>query len=138
MRMRMPNGMDIQARSRGEARLLYEEIFDKKVYLHYGIELAEGDVVFDVGREHRAVLKLFLGRTLSEFTLYAFEPIPDIFLRPFCRNTSRLAGQVVLYNVGLSDREGEAVFAYYPRLAEASRPRTRTASRNAGATSRTS
>lgn len=115
MRMRMPNGMKIRALSRGEARLLYEEIFDKGVYLRHGIELAEGDVVFDLGA-NIGLFSLFVGRTLSDFTLYAFEPIPDIF-EALRRNTSDLPGRVVLENVGLSDREGEAIFAYYPRLA---------------------
>lgn len=115
MRMRMPNGMKIRALSRGEARLLYQEIFDNGVYLRHGIELAEGDVVFDVGA-NIGLFSLFVGRTLLDFTLHAFEPVPDIF-EALRHNTSQLAGRVVLETVGLSDREGETVFAYYPRLA---------------------
>jgi FkbM family methyltransferase len=107
--------MEIRALSRGEARLLYEEIFVKHAYLRHGVELDEGDVVVDVGA-NIGLFSLFVGWTLSDFTLYVFEPIPDVF-EALRLNTSRLAGRVVLFNVGLSDREGEAVFAYYPRLA---------------------
>jgi hypothetical protein len=115
MKIRMPNGMDVHGHSRGEARLLFDEIFNKKVYLKHGIELGDGDVVFDVGA-NLGLFSLFLGQTMQDFTLYAFEPIPETFAS-LRSNTSRLAGKVVLYNVGLSDREGQAVFTYYPRLA---------------------
>jgi FkbM family methyltransferase len=114
MKIRMPNGMDIRGNSRGEARLLYEEIFNKNVYLRHGIDLAEGNVVFDVGA-NIGLFSLFLGQHLKDFAVYAFEPVPEIF-EALRFNTSRLAGKVVLYNFGVSDREGQAVFTYYPHL----------------------
>jgi 31-O-methyltransferase len=115
MQIRMPNGMDVHGPSRGEVRLLFDEIFDKKVYLQHGIELGEGDVVFDIGA-NLGFFSLFLGQTLRDFTVHAFEPVSEIF-EGLRRNTSRLGEKVVLYNLGLSDHEGSAVFSYYPRLA---------------------
>ena len=114
MRIRMPNGMVIHGHSRGEARLLFDEIFTKQVYLRNGIELHEGDVVLDVGA-NLGLFSLFLGETLRDVTIYAFEPVPDIF-ESLRLNTSRMDGKIVLRNVGLSDREGQAVFTYYPHL----------------------
>ena len=114
MRIRMPNGMMIHGRSRGEARLLFDEIFTKQVYLRNGVELREGDVVLDVGA-NLGLFSLFLGETLRDVAVYAFEPIPDIF--EFLRlNTSRMEERILLRNVGLSDREGQAAFTYYPHL----------------------
>ncbi|APW62348.1 FkbM family methyltransferase [Paludisphaera borealis] len=114
MKIRMPNGMVIHGHSRGEARLLFDEIFNKQVYVRNGIELQEGDVVVDVGA-NLGLFSLFLGETLRDVTLYAFEPVPDIF-ESLRLNTSRLEGRIVLRNAGLSDREGQAVFTYYPHL----------------------
>jgi hypothetical protein len=114
MRIRLPNGTVIHGPSRGEARLLFDEIFRERVYLRNGVELREGDVVLDVGA-NLGLFSLFVAETLRDVTIHAFEPVPDIFafLR---RNTSRLGPRIVARNVGLSDREGEAGFAYYPRL----------------------
>lgn len=114
MRIRMANGMVIQGHSRGEARLLYDEIFNKQVYLQNGIELHEGDVVMDVGA-NIGLFSLFVGQTLRDVTIHAFEPIPDIF-RSLQRNTASLGRKIVLKNVGLSNQENEVVFTYYPRL----------------------
>ncbi|WP_165252326.1 FkbM family methyltransferase [Paludisphaera soli] len=114
MRIRLPNGMVIHGPSRGETRLLFDEIFRERVYLRNGVELGEGDVVLDVGA-NLGLFSLFLGETLRDVTVHAFEPIPDIFafLR---RNTSGMGARIVASNVGLSDREGRAAFAYYPHL----------------------
>lgn len=114
MRIRMPNGMVIQAQSRGEARLLFDEIFTKRVYLRNGVELNEGDVVLDVGA-NLGLFSLFVGEALRDVAVHAFEPVPDVFER-LRLNTSRMKGGIHLYNIGLSDREGQAMFAYYPRL----------------------
>ncbi|WP_165071116.1 FkbM family methyltransferase [Paludisphaera rhizosphaerae] len=114
MRIRMANGMVIQGHSRGEARLLYDEIFNKQVYLKNGIELHEGDVVLDVGA-NIGLFSLFVGQTLRDVTIHAFEPIPDIF-QALRRNTASLGRKIVLKNVGLSNQEGDVVFTYYPRL----------------------
>ncbi|AMV36063.1 FkbM family methyltransferase [Planctomyces sp. SH-PL62] len=114
MRIRLPNGRVIHGPSRGEARLLFDEIFREQVYLRNGVELHEGDVVLDVGA-NLGLFSLFVAETLHDVTIHAFEPVPDIFacLR---RNTSHLGSRIVARNVGLSDREGTAAFTYYPHL----------------------
>ena len=81
MRVRLPNGKVIHGHSRGEARLLYNEVFNEQVYLRNGIELRDGDVVFDVGA-NIGLFSLFVGEILQDATIYAFEPVPDIFEIP--------------------------------------------------------
>ena len=113
MRVRLPNGLSIQAPNRIDARFLYHEIFVQNCYLKHGVELKEGAQVFDVGA-NIGMFDVFLAQTVRDFTLYAFEPIPETFdlLR---LNTSRFADKVRLFNVGLSDHDGEATFTRYPR-----------------------
>jgi len=94
--------------------LLYNEVFNEQVYLRNGIELRDGDVVFDVGA-NIGLFSLFVGEILQDATIYAFEPVPDIFeyLR---RNTGGIEEKVKLRNAGLSDRESQEVFTFYPHL----------------------
>ena len=113
MKVRLPNDLSIQAPNRIDARFLYHEIFVQNCYLRHGVELKEGALVFDVGA-NIGMFDMFLARIVRDFTLYAFEPIPETFelLR---QNTSRFADRVKLFNVGLSDHEGETTFIRYPR-----------------------
>jgi hypothetical protein len=114
MRVRLPNGKVIHGHSRGEARLLYNEVFNEQVYLRNGVELRDGDVVFDVGA-NIGLFSLFVGEILPNATIYAFEPVPDIYeyLR---RNTRCIEEKAKLRNVGLSDRESREIFTFYPHL----------------------
>jgi FkbM family methyltransferase len=113
MKMRLPNGLAVHAANRIDARFLYNEIFVQECYLKHGVELREGATIFDVGA-NIGMFDLFVAQELRDFTLFAFEPIPDTFdlLR---QNTSRLADKVRLFNMGLSDHAGEATFTHYPR-----------------------
>ncbi len=74
----LPNGLRVVGVSPTETDVLYHEIFEERAYERYGIEVHDGDCVFDVG----ANIGLFslraaqLGRHLS---IFAFEPIPQLF-----------------------------------------------------------
>ncbi|APW62341.1 FkbM family methyltransferase [Paludisphaera borealis] len=113
MKVRLPNGLSIYAPNRIDARFLYHEIFVQNCYLRRGIELGEGATVFDVGA-NIGMFDVFLAQVVRDFTLYAFEPIPETFdlLR---LNTNRFADKAKLFNMGLSDHAGEATFTRYPR-----------------------
>jgi FkbM family methyltransferase len=115
MRVRLPNNLTVHALNRAEPRVLYHDIFVNRTYLKHGIELNERDLVFDVGA-NIGLFALLLSQTLREFTLYAFEPVPQIFAM-LVRNTSRFADRIKPLNVGLSDRAGRVPFTYYPHLA---------------------
>jgi FkbM family methyltransferase len=113
MKVRLPNGLSIHAPNRIDARFLYHEIFVRNCYLRHGVELHAGATIFDVGA-NIGMFDVFLARALREFTIFAFEPIPQSFelLR---RNTAPFADQVRLFNVGLSDHDGETTFTRFPR-----------------------
>ncbi|WP_165071109.1 FkbM family methyltransferase [Paludisphaera rhizosphaerae] len=113
MKVRLPNGLTIHAANRIDARFIYHEIFVQECYLKHGIELLEGARVFDVGA-NIGMFALFVSRSLRDFELYAFEPIPETFelLR---RNAEPLADKVKVFNMGLSDHSGTATFTRFPR-----------------------
>jgi FkbM family methyltransferase len=113
MKVRLPNKLVVEGTNRSETSLLFKEIFVEKVYAKSGIDLHEGSVVLDVGA-NIGMFALFLGQTLKDFTLYAFEPIPETF-EMLRSNTSALSDKVRAFNLALADREGKAVFTYCPR-----------------------
>jgi FkbM family methyltransferase len=94
------------------AQLLYQlrEIFDERVYLHHGVRVGEGDVVFDVGA-NVGVAAAFFAATCGA-TVHSFEPVKPIYdillenVRPFPCCTA--------HNVGLSSSSRRAAITYYP------------------------
>lgn len=113
----LPNGLSIHATRREEALLVYDEVGS---YVRHGMSLRPGDVIVDVG----ANLGLFslwawdaCGR---DATVWAFEPIPAIFALLEKNLRGRAGGRLEALNVGLSDHEGTATFAYHPNAPFAS------------------
>ncbi len=110
----LPNGMAVAHQNRGETDFLYDEIFVQEGYLKHGIELNSGATIFDVGA-NIGLFTLFAGRLLPEVTIYAFEPIPEVFAA--LRINARLYGlDAHLFDCGLSDAPGTAEFTYYPNV----------------------
>lgn len=108
---RLPNGTNVFCLGKDEAQLIYEEV---QAYFKNGIELHEGDIVFDVG----ANIGLF---TLSVYQLcnnnvsvYAFEPIPAIF-EVLQANAQRVDSEKLkVFSYGFSQESKIMTFAYYP------------------------
>jgi amino acid adenylation domain-containing protein/FkbM family methyltransferase len=115
----LPNGIAIAQQNKNETEFLYEEIFERRQYLRYGIEMREGSCVFDVGA-NIGLFTLFIGEHCPGARIYAFEPIEDIY-RCLKQNATRYDGRVKVFQHGLSDREKEATFTYYPRYSMMSR-----------------
>lgn len=82
-------------------------------YLQHGIDIEEGDIIFDVG----ANIGIFGARAFQRFKnlrVFAFEPIPDIH-KVLSANAQRFGGKAYhALNCGLSDKAGELNFTYYP------------------------
>jgi FkbM family methyltransferase len=112
----LPNGLTISALNEAEVKVLYHEIFVQKSYLKHGIQVADGDCIFDIGA-NIGLYAIFLAQSFSNLKILAFEPIPDIFsiLQDNARNL--LAdSDVKLFNVGLSDCSRIAQFEFNPSL----------------------
>jgi FkbM family methyltransferase len=95
-----------------EVRFLHDEIFVNEAYLRGGIVLREGAVVFDVGA-NIGMFSLFVEARCPSAQVYAFEPVPEVFAK-LEQNVSERGLAARPFNFGLSDREQEVSFYFYP------------------------
>ncbi|HSF42721.1 MAG TPA: amino acid adenylation domain-containing protein [Thermoanaerobaculia bacterium] len=112
---RWPNGMVVAHLSDAQASQLYDEIFRDQRYLRYGIELRDGDCVFDVGANIGS-FTLFAHTRARELEVYSFEPIPPTF-DALKANVELYGLGATVFNCGLSDRAEAADFTFYPERA---------------------
>ncbi len=116
--VKLPNGMKIFCLRQDEVKLIYEEV---QAYIKNGIELHEGDTVFDVGA-NIGLFTLWVYQLCNKNVIvYAFEPIPEIF-KVLHANTQRFdAEKLMVFPYGLSQECKTMNFAYYPNATVASR-----------------
>ncbi|MFZ6183929.1 FkbM family methyltransferase [Nannocystis pusilla] len=112
-RMRLPNGLWITHQNEGETHHFYDDIFAHRSYLRHGVELPEDAVVFDVGA-NIGLFTLFVHHEGKRARIYSFEPAPPMF-EVLSRNVAEHGVMATVFNFGLSDREREAEFTFYPR-----------------------
>ena len=115
----LPNGLAVAQQNKNETEFLYQEIFENRQYLRHGIEIGYGGCVFDVGA-NIGLFTMFVGWHCPGARVYAFEPIEEIY-QCLEQNAARYESRVKVFQYGLSDREGEARFTYYPRYSMMSR-----------------
>jgi FkbM family methyltransferase len=108
----LPNGMQIAYRSRAEVDFFYRDIFEKQIYIRHGVELKDGDCVFDVGA-NVGFFTLFAHRRARNVRVYAFEPAPPLF-EDLSDNVATHGVNALLFNCGISDRSRTASFTFYP------------------------
>ncbi len=111
---KLPNGETIFCINKHEVEFLYSEIYQDKVYTSGGISLKEDSVVVDAG----ANIGLFTIYVLEKFpksSVYAFEPSPETF-KVLKENTKKYSSRCKIFEVGLSNKEEEAKFHFYPNF----------------------
>ena len=112
-RYQLPNGMAIVHQNRHETDYLYEEIFEKQIYLKHGLTLPDDACVFDVGA-NIGIFTLFITQHCPRARIYAFEPIEPIY--ESLRVNSELYGTLVkTFPFGLSDEKKTDAFTFYPQ-----------------------
>jgi non-ribosomal peptide synthase protein (TIGR01720 family)/FkbM family methyltransferase len=110
----LPNETTIVCRNRNETEFMYDEIFAKKTYLNFGIDLPEDACIFDVGA-NIGLFTLFASRLARRATIYSFEPIPPVF--QILRLNAEVYGlNAKLFQCGLSSESGASSFTYYPNV----------------------
>ena len=111
----LPNGLTVEAPSRGEAAFLYEEIFNSDAYLRHGIDVSDGATVFDVGA-NIGLFSAALAQRRRNLNLHLFEPVPSTFAI-LERNAQRLlaGAEVELHCIALAARPGWATLELNPR-----------------------
>jgi FkbM family methyltransferase len=97
-----------------ELRFLHDEIFVDEVYLRGGIVLRSDAVVFDVGA-NIGMFSLFVGARCPSAQVYAFEPVPEVFAK-LQQNIDERGLTVRSFGYGLSDRDQQISFYYYPNI----------------------
>ncbi|AUX42318.1 NRPS protein [Sorangium cellulosum] len=109
----LPNDMAVVQQNKNETDYLYEEIFRKKTYSLYGIEIPRGAVVFDVGA-NIGMYSLYVTLHAEDARIFAFEPLAPIYAT-LAANAALYGRDIKLFHHGLSDREETVAFTYYPR-----------------------
>ena len=111
--MTLPDGREVATLCADNTRIAWDEIFAARIYEMFGIELADGATVFDVGA-NIGLAVLWVGDSIRRGTVHAFEPIPATFAA-LERNVGRHPHlDVHLHHAGVSDRSGTATFTFYP------------------------
>jgi natural product biosynthesis luciferase-like monooxygenase protein/amino acid adenylation domain-containing protein/FkbM family methyltransferase len=113
-RATLPNGMELAVLGDFQTQALYEEIFLSRTYLRHGIELRDGDCVFDVGANIGS-FTLFASQQARDLRIHAFEPIPRTF-ETLHVNVGLYGLKAELHNCGLSSRSEEADLTFYPSM----------------------
>jgi amino acid adenylation domain-containing protein/FkbM family methyltransferase len=112
-RHELPNGLSVVHQNKNETDYLYDEIFVKKSYSLYGIDLPRGAVVFDVGA-NIGIFSLYVATHCEGARIFAFEPLVPIY-ENLALNAELYGGGIETFPIGLSDREESRTFSYYPR-----------------------
>lgn len=113
--LRLPNGLPVYGLTRPDTLLVYREIFEEHTYRRHGVEVCDGDCVFDVGA-NTGLFAVYLNRLCRPAQVFAFEPVPQVY-EVLRRNLAlHGCGNVRALNIGLGRRVGRARFVYYPRM----------------------
>jgi FkbM family methyltransferase len=108
----LPDGTRVFAVRPKEVPVLYEQVQD---YLRHGIEVHDGDIVFDVGA-NIGLFALWIQRQgRRNVRLYSFEPIPAVF-EALRHNSERFDPENwKVFPCGLARQSGTATFGYHVR-----------------------
>jgi hypothetical protein len=112
----LPNGIVVEMPANDmEVSFLYGEIFESNAYLKHGLEIGDGDCIFDVGA-NVGLFSASLAQRYRNLRLVLFEPLPATFAI-LERNSERLldTARVTLVQAGVSSEPGKATFEFDPR-----------------------
>ncbi len=109
---KLPDGRRVFSVRPQEVGPLYQQVQE---YCRHGIQVKEGDIVFDVGA-NIGLFALWLRRSVGNITVYSFEPIPIVF-DALQHNAQRFDSRNwKVFSCGLGRRPGTATFGYFSRL----------------------
>src|SRR5580704_4894325 len=111
-KLALPDGLTVFSLNADETRFVHREVFGERCYLQHGIELHDGDCVFDVGA-NIGLASLFFHRQGKHIRIFAFEPSPAA-LECLKANVERHKVNARVFECGLSRESGVAQFTFYP------------------------
>jgi FkbH-like protein/FkbM family methyltransferase len=110
----LPNNMAIVHQNKIETDMTFKEIFEDQVYFKHGINICEGDFIFDVGA-NIGLFTLFVQQVYKNTCVWAFEPVPQLF-EMLRINVDLYAPSTKLFNCGLSDKRKNMTLTFHPHL----------------------
>jgi 31-O-methyltransferase len=108
----LADDLTVYSLNHDETRFVYHEVFSARCYLQHGIELQDGDCIFDVGA-NIGLSALFFHRECPNVRIYAFEPSPVTF-ECLKANIELHKVDARLFECGLARESGTAEFSFYP------------------------
>lgn len=108
----LAEGLTVFSLNADETRFVYREVFGERCYLRHGIELHDGDCVFDVGA-NIGLASLFFHRQGKHIRIFAFEPSP-VAVECLKANIGLHGVDARVFECGLSRESGVAEFTFYP------------------------
>ena len=108
----LPDGLTVFSLNADETRFVHREVFADRCYLRHGIELHDGDCVFDVGA-NIGLSAVFFHRERRSVRIFAFEPSPAA-CECLKANIELHGVDARVFECGLSRESGTAEFTFYP------------------------
>jgi FkbM family methyltransferase len=119
VRLELPGGRRVETLCPENTLIAHEEIFDLRIYEMFGIELADGATVFDVGA-NIGLAVLWVGDRIGRGTVHAFEPIPSTFAALERNVGGHPHLDIHLHHAGAGNHDGTATFTFYPKTSTSS------------------
>jgi FkbM family methyltransferase len=111
-RLTLSDGLEIFSLNPDETRFMHREIFGDRCYLQHGIELRDGDCVFDIGA-NIGLATIFFHRERRGIRVFAFEPSPAV-CECLKANVELHGADARVFECGLAAAPGTAEFTFYP------------------------
>jgi 31-O-methyltransferase len=108
----LPDDLKVYCLNADETRFVHSEVFGSRCYLQYGIELHDGDCVFDVGA-NIGLATIFFHQERRDVRIFAFEPNPAAY-ECLKANVELHGVNARAFDCGLSNETRTAEFTYYP------------------------
>lgn len=105
--------MVVSQQNEAETRHFYDDIFEHRGYVRHGVRIEPGATVVDVGG-NIGLFSLFASTEAPGVRLLTFEPAPPM-AEHLRANLARHDVVATVFEMGLSDTEGSAQLAFYPR-----------------------
>lgn len=113
-RVRLPDGSAVATPNAEESLFLYGQIFDEGEYSRFGVRVADGDVVVDVGA-NIGLFSLWAHRQARDVRVVAIEPNPETL--PYLRLNLASAGvDAQVLPVAVTEKPGTATLTSFPQM----------------------
>jgi amino acid adenylation domain-containing protein/FkbM family methyltransferase len=108
----LPNSLPLFHKNESETRFMYTEIVTEDGYMLQNLQLGDKPVIIDAGA-NIGMFSTLVATLWQEATIYAFEPMPEIYKCLSANAALHASGRLIALNEGLSDQSGESELHYY-------------------------